>query len=249
MKHVTRILAFHLITLCSGPLCIFASSFSATPSADAFVATGPAGNLSDNNYGGGGALGLAAAGLPNGEFQTVMKFDLSSMKSFFDAQFGPGQWSVQSVSLQLASSPHNNIIYNDIAPGLFAVSLMQNNSWIEGTGNASNPASNGITYNTLQSTFINNSSDQGLGTFTSPGGSSGANTYLLNLASDLNADILAGNLASLRLYAGDDQVSYLFSSRAAPAPGQPQLIVTAVPEPGSLAIGLFGILFTRRRRR
>jgi hypothetical protein len=221
------------------------------PIADAFVATGPTGNLGDNNYGGGGALALAAPGLANGEFQSVIKFDLSGVKSSFDAEFGPGQWSIESVSLQLTSSPHSNVIFNDIAAGLFAISLMQNGSWIEGTGNASNPAANGITYNTLQSTFINSASDQGLGTFNFPGGSSGTNTYSLSLSSGLDADILSGNLASLRLYAADSQVSYLFSSRAMAAPSQPQLIVTAVPEPGPFALtGLTGVLlFLLRRRR
>jgi hypothetical protein len=250
MKDVTRIplLSLILITVCSTSTPVSAASLSATPIADAFVATGPTGNLSDNNYGGGGALGLAAPGLTNGEFQTVIKFDLSAVKTSFDAQFGPGQWSVQSVSLQLTSSPHNNVIFNDIVPGLFAVSLMQNNSWIEGTGTAGNPGANGITYNTLQNTFINNASDQGLGTFGFSGGSSGTNTYSLTLSSGLDADILLGNLASLRLYAADNQISYLFSSRSMPSASQPQLIVTAVPEPASLAlIGLIGILFAWQR--
>jgi len=194
-------------------------------------------------------LAVAATGLPNGEFQSVIKFGLLGVRDSFDAQFGAGGWSLQSVSLQLSSSPHSNPVYNDIAPGLFGVSLMQNNSWVEGTGNASNPAANGISYTTLQSTFINNAADRGLGTFTFPGGTSGLNSYALDLAPDLTADILGGSDASLRLFAADSSVSYLFSSRAQ-ASGQPQLTITAVPEPGTLAVLTLasGLLLWRVRR-
>jgi hypothetical protein len=235
---------------CSGTLSIaFAASYTTDAVSDAFVATGPAGNLSNNNYGGGGALTVAASGLPNGEFQSVIKFDLSGARSTLDAQYGTGQWSIESVSLQLSSAPHNNAIFNDVAAGLFSVSLMQNNSWMEGSGNASNPANNGITFHTLQSTFINSTSDETLGTFSFHGGTSGANSYSLDLSSQLAAGILTGGDVSLRLFAADNNVSYLFSSRAATAASnQPQLIVTAVPEPGCLALfGLgFGVLLSRR---
>jgi len=224
-----------------------AASYTAVAISDSFVTTGPSGNLSNNNYGGGGALAVAASGLPNGEFQSVIKFGLAAARSSFDVEFGAGEWSIQSVSLQLSSSPHSNAIYNDVAPGLFSVSLMQNNSWVEGTGNASNPAANGISYNSLQSTFVNNAVDQPLGTFSFSGGTSGANNYALNLSSDLAADILAGSDMSLRLFAADGEVSYLFSSRAAGAGSQPQLTILAVPEPNVLALlGLgLGILLWR----
>jgi hypothetical protein len=223
-----------------------AASLTTSAISDAFVATGPTSNLRTNNYGGGGALAVAAPGLPNGEFQSVIKFDFSGVRTALDSQYGAGQWLVQSVSLQLSSSPHNNAIYNNVAAGLFGVSLMVNNSWVEGTGNASNPASNGITFDTLQNTYINSAADQALGTFSFDGGTSGANAYSLSLSSDLLADLLAGGQASLRLFAADSVVSYLFSSRAASSSSlQPQLIITAVPEPGSLTcIGLvLGILF------
>jgi hypothetical protein len=224
-----------------------AASFSTLPIADAFVASGPSGNLLDNNYGGGGALVIAASGLTNGEFQSVLKFNLSAVRTSLDAQYGAGQWSIQSVTLQLTSSPHGNPIYNDVVPGLFAVSLMQNNSWIEGTGNASNPATNGITFTSLRNTFTNNA-DQSLGTFSFPGGSSETNSYSLALSSGLAADISNGGLASLRLFAADNQISYLFSSRAQVG-GEPQLIITAVPEPGTVALaGLALATFLWRRR-
>jgi hypothetical protein len=219
----------------------FADSYSTGAGADAFVAAGPSGNLADNNYGGGGALALAAAGLPNGEFQSVLRFDLSGARSAFDSRYGAGGWFVQSVSLQLSSSPHSNAIYNDVAPGLFALSLMQNNSWVEGTGNASNPAANGITFNSLHDTFIS-AADQPLGTFSFDGKTSGINSYSLQLTPGLISDIDSGGNVSLRGFAADNAVSYLFSSRVGtPASVQPQLVITAVPEPGALAIFGLGV--------
>jgi hypothetical protein len=228
-----------------------AATITLNPVSDAFVATGPTGNLSDNNYGGGGALAIGASGLPNGEFQSVMMFDLSSARNSLDSQYGVGQWSILSVGLQLSSSPHNNAIYNNISPGLFSISLMQNNSWTEGTGNASNPGSSGITFNALRNLFVNNSLDQALGTFQFSGGSSGANQYSLGLTPGLLGDVTSGTGLSLRLFAADNDVSYLFSSRSASAALQPELIITAVPEPGTLALtGMsLGLLLSRRGKR
>src|SRR3954452_4766840 len=177
--------ALALVFVAGLPLMPFlagAAPFIAPASGDAFVATGPSGNLSANNYGGGGALAVAAGNLPNGEFQSVIRFDLSGARASLDAQYGAGQWSLQSVGLQLSSSPHGNNIYNEIAAGSFGVSLTQNSSWLEGTGNASNPSASGINYNTLQSTYIT-AGDPALGVFNFDGGTSGANTYNLNLAS------------------------------------------------------------------
>jgi hypothetical protein len=220
----------------------FAVSFTDNPIADAFVSTGPTGNLSGDNFGGGGALALAAPGLANGEFQTVLKFDLSGVKSSLDAQFGTGAWTVQSVTLQLSSSPHNNAIFNNIAAGNFNVSLMQNNGWVEGTGTAGLPTTDGLSFNTLQSTFINNATDQALGTFSFGGGSSGANDYSLTLSSGVLSDLLAGDDLSLRLFAADSSVSYLFSSRTmSPASSEPELIINAIPEPGSARLCGLGL--------
>src|SRR5438105_6099193 len=59
-------------------LCLRASAttFSLNPGADAFVTTGSSGNLKNNNYGGAGALSVAAPNLSQGEFQSVLQFGL-----------------------------------------------------------------------------------------------------------------------------------------------------------------------------
>jgi len=216
------------------------ASVTATAFSDAFVATGPTGNLSGNNFGSAGALAISAGALPNGEFQSVVQFDLSAARNSFDSLFGAGLWTAESVTLRLTSTPHNNPIFNDPAAGRFSVSLMQNNSWVEGTGTGGVPTTDGISFNSLQSTYINPATDQDLGTFTFGGGSSGANTYELGLSSSLITKLLAGDDLSLRLYAADNGISYLFSSRANVAAG-PQLTIIAVPEPANLSFWLGGL--------
>lgn len=227
-----------------------AATFNTVASADAFVATGATGNLSGNNFGAAGALAIAAGNLSLGEFQSVLRFDLSGARNAFDTQYGAGQWSLQGVTLRLSSSPHNNAIFNQIAAGQFGVSLMQNNSWVEGTGTGGIPTTDGVSINSLLTTYANSSVDQALGTFNFPGGSSGANDYALNLAAELGADVFAGGMLSLRLFAADNAVSYLFSSRAnGSVANRPTLVVTAVPEPGRLvlwAVGLVALQLCRK---
>jgi hypothetical protein len=212
--------------------------FTSFPSADAFVATGTNGNLSADNFGEAGALAIAAPGLPEGEFQTVMKFDLSGASASFNRMFGIGQWTIQAITLQLTSSPHGNSIFNPVAAGRFNVSLMQNNSWVEGTGTGGIPTADGVSFESLQSTYIDNATDQALGTFALGGESTGLNNYSLGLTSGLVGDLMNGDEASLRLYAADNMVSYLFSSRTAGSILSPALVidVSAVPEPRGITI-------------
>ena len=233
-------LACPAVTILLVALAASGASVSTDALSDAFVATGPTGNLSGDNFGSAGALAISAGALPKGEFQSVVQFDLSAARNSFDSQFGAGLWTAESVTLRLTASPHSNSIFNDIAAGQFSVSLMQNNSWMEGTGTGGTPTTDGISFNSLQSTYINNALDQPLGTFTFSGGISGANTYELALSSSLTAKLLAGDDLSLRLYAADNSISYLFSSRANAAAG-PQITVIAVPEPASFAFWLGGL--------
>lgn len=223
------------VTLCSGQ----SGSFTSQPIADAFVTPGATGSLSSSNFGAAGALAIAAGDLPQGQFQTVIKYDLSSELNTLNTQFGASQWTVQSVSLTLTASAHPNPIFNPVAAGMFDVSLMQNNSWVEGTGTGGAPTSDGISFNSLENVYIG-PSDQGLGTFSFAGNTSGANTYSLNLSSGLVADIMGGDELSLRLFAADNNISYLFNSRniTGPLTAEPTLTVDVaiIPEPRSIAL-------------
>jgi hypothetical protein len=238
-------LALFAISVTSGS----ATTISSNPVADAFVTPGSDGSLGNNNYGAAGNLSAEASGKPQGEFQSVLRFDTAAAKSAFDAQFGVGQWSVSSVTLQLTSAPLNNVIFNTPTAGNFTISWMQNDTWVEGTGTPSVPTADGITWNTLP-TFLG-AGDQNIGTFAYNGATSGATTYTLTLTSGFTADLLAGNLVSFRILSADSNISYLFNSRNFNTASSRPLLSITVPEPSSCVLVLAGLplLIQRLRRR
>jgi len=64
----------------------------------------------------------------------------------------------------------------------------------------------------------------------------------LDLSPGLIADVLAGDHLGLRLFAADSNLSYLCNSRTfTSSSNRPALIITAVPEPASLALGFVGL--------
>jgi len=233
-------------------LPVYSATFTLNPSMDAFVTTGPSGNLSGNNYGGAGALSVAAPGLSKGEFQSVLQFDLSGAVTSFNTQFGAGQWNIQSITLSLTATSPNNAIFNSSAAGQFGISWMQNDSWTEGAGTPAAPTTTGITYSSLPS--YTGAGDESIGTFSFNGATSGSTAYTLSLTSGFLADASAGDLVSFRLFAADSLVSYLFDSRSfGTTSARPLLTVVAVPEPAALpllAVGaalLFGAKRCRRK--
>lgn len=240
---VTLLLAFYLVPwLCPG------ATFTVNPSADAFVTTGPAGNLSGNNYGGAGSLSVAAPESPQGEFQSVLKFSLSGARNFFDGVYGTGEWSVESVTLALTSVAPGNPLFNQNRAGQFNISWMANAGWTEGSGKPAAPGTIGITFNTLPN-FLS-SQDQSLGIFGFSGVTGGTTSCSLNLVSGLITDILSGTDLSMRLNAADTSVGALFASRTniRDTLGRPLLTIVAVPEPKSvmLVTSVVGIVLARR---
>jgi hypothetical protein len=222
-------------------LPVHGATFVLNPSADAFVTAGPSGNLSANNYGAAGALSVAAPGLPKGEFQSILQFDLSSARASFDAQFGAGQWIPESSSISLTATSLNNAIFNSSAAGQFSISHMQTDSWTEGSGTPSVLAASGITFSSLPS--LTSPGDETLGTFSFNGATSGSATYSLSLTPAFSAAASAGSLVSHRLFAVDNAVSYLFDSRNfGTASARPVLSIVAVPEPSALFLLGSGVL-------
>lgn len=233
-----------------------ASTWSGVSTADAFVTTGPTDNLMGNNYGGAGAL-MLSADLSQGAFESVLKFDLADALTQFDTDYGEGQWSVSSVTLQLgtnfgtAGQQPNNPIFNEITAGSFGVDWMSDDSWAEGTGNPSVPTTDGITFDTLPGYL--SAEDLSLGAFDWVATGNGVSTYDLVFGGAFLDDILDGSVASFRLYANDAEVSYLINSRSfGQATNRPALTITAVPEPAAwlwLALPACALAWLSRLRR
>ena len=212
----------------------------------------------DSNYGGAGALQLASSANSKGEYQSLLRFDLTSTTAYFNTTYGVGHWTITGVTLSLgtnfgtAGQQPNNAIFAPIAAGSFNVSWQADDSWLEGTGSPSAPTTDGITYNQLP-TYVSAANDRALGTFdfTAPGNNT-VSTYALGLDPSFVNDVDAGGLVSMRLFAADNQVSYLFNSRSfGTAAQRPMLLVNAVPEPTTVAFLLVGLVIvaTARRRR
>jgi hypothetical protein len=212
--------------------------------ADAFVTTGQNGSLANNNYGGDGILSVAALGSPQGEFQSILKFDLAPTVASFDATYGAGQWSIESVSLQLTASTAGNAMFNPPSAGLLRFVWMANDFWVEGTGQPATPGATGITYNSMQTTI--SIRDDNLGTFSYDGGTSGNYTFALAPdAPGFNSDIREGGPVSILILGGinDNSVAGIFNSRSfATAASRPVLTVQAVPEPGMLGLVGLGVV-------
>jgi hypothetical protein len=195
MKYILSNISLVFVFLSFGSYQVHAQTATANPIADAFVNSAHP----DNNYGAASALGVSASGLPKGEFDSVIKFDLSTAKSGFDALYDAGQWTIQSITLKLTATAPNNSIFNGFGAGSggtnvnfagqFSIKWMQNEtvSWAEGNGTPNTASTTGgITFNTLP-TFLGGA-DETVGTYSFNGATSGAVTYALGLTSGFTAD-------------------------------------------------------------
>ena len=218
--------------------------------ADSFLS----GNAPTLNYGGAGTLAIAPASSPKGEFDTVLKFNLAGAASQFNSTYGAGNWQISGLTLKLASSfgtsgavPGNNSL-NAVSGGKFGITWLAGDSWLEGAGGGGGADNGAVSFNSIPSLFSAGSDPLGTFTYTPPGNNVYA-TYTLPLTASLLSDAKAGGDVSLYFSAADNQVSYLFNSRSF-ATANPQLVVTVVPEPGTLALvalSIGGFWWCRRR--
>lgn len=214
------------------------------PVADAFVSSAQP----NGNFGGAGALSVAASGLPLGEFQTVLRFDTAAAVSSFNATYGVGNWVITSIQLQLTSTSPNNPIFNATGAGNFSINWMQNDSWVEGTGGPSAPGATGIMFSTLPG-FLS-PADEFLGSFNYPGTTTGNVVCIPVMMPGFAGDVGLGNLVSLRLAASAPTTSWVFNSRSfSTIANRPALSITAVPAPASAAISAVASLCLAGRRR
>jgi hypothetical protein len=214
-------------------------SSSTANSGDAYTATGPTGGLQANNFGNAGALVISGTAAPNGQFQSVLKFDLATVTSTLNATFGAGAWVIDSLALELSAAVPNNASFNPNVAGQIAVDWLSTDSWTEG----------GITWNGMAALIAGGS--ESLGSLSYNGSSPSTVSYTLGSSAGFASDLAAGGIASLRLSAADTTVSMVLNSRNfGTVANRPALIITAsaVPEPSRATLLLLGLLAVGRRR-
>lgn len=228
-----------LVVLATGAGALAQVTFTNTTSADAFMATGspdnPAGmDLTGLNFGGAGTLAVSPASADKGEFQSVIRFDVSGAPVMFDAAYGTNEWTVGSILLQLTSNfgesglQPNNRIFNVISGGQFVIEWLSNTNWIEGTGNPGQPTVDGVTYDSLPSLVAGPHEILCTNTYAPPGTNVPV-IYTLPLDTNLVTAVKGGGNISLLFYAADNQIGYLFNSHEFGRGNEPLIEVTANP--------------------
>ncbi len=224
-------------------------TFTTTTFGDTFLATGspnnPAGtNLSDLNYGAAGILVVAPPASVNGEFQSVVQFDLSGAPSLFNTTYGTNNWSVTGITLQLTSNfgatgdIPDNPLFPAIQGGKFVIEWLATNNWAEGTGKPKQPTMDGLTYDSLPGLLAGPHEILCTNTYTPPGDNVPV-VYTLPLDTNLLNEIAQGGDATLLFYAADDQIAYLFNSYNFGGGNQPFINVTATQLPPTITAAYF----------
>jgi hypothetical protein len=208
------------------------TSFSQQVEADTFVSSGQP----DINFGLQGGMEIAAPTIaqPRTE-KTLLRFSTAAMQTAFDADYGPGNWTVTGVTLSLfsnfatADQQPGNDRFNKIASGNFEFDLLSNDNWSE----------TAITWNTLTEILPgpgNNNTLTPLGTFFWEAAGETNSIWTLDLHANLADQIHDGDpITIFGQPAEDSTVGYLFNSLKV-NPGYLNVTVTAVPEPSSYAL-------------
>jgi hypothetical protein len=232
---------FAVLVLCLGSNTKAQVTYSGADYADAFLATGSSNNpeetdLTGLNFGAAGTLVVAPATSLKGEFQSVLKFNLSNAIALFNTNYGAGNWTITSLSLGLTSNygtngeQPKNVIFPMISTGKFVVEWLSNDDWVEGTGTPNLPTTDGVTYDSLSdlpTNLLSGSHDiLCTNTYTPPGDYVPV-TYPLPLHTSLVADVMGGGDVTLLLYAADNQIGYLFNSQNYGSPDEPLINITA----------------------
>jgi hypothetical protein len=218
-----------------------AAVFTNIVSADAFVrAAAPA-----SNYGGAGALSVSganavnASGVTNGIFDTFIRFNTAAMTENFNSRFGSNNWVITGATLRVTEvGAPNNAIFNRGA-GSFEIRWIADDSWAEGPGTPSAPATAGITYSD-EATLLDAATDAVLGTFANAG-VDGTLSFSLVLSTAFVNDLAAGGDMGLYLTATDPETGFTFNSRSYGATSaRPFLEVSAAPGLDISAVHLAG---------
>ncbi len=191
------------------------------------------------NFGNSGALVISGsgAGNANGQFASLLKFDLAVATSALDTAYGAGNWSIESILLEITAVTPNNITFNANAAGAIDVDWLTTDSWTE----------TGITWTGLPAVVSGGS--QSMGALAYDGGL-GTTQYALTSTAGFVNDLTSGGIASLQLSAtSDPNASLVINSRNFGTPAsRPALIITASPEPGRALLIFLGLTVILARR-
>lgn len=225
------------------------SGYSGTT--DTFVTNGTTNGADPaRNYGGAGALAVSATGLSQGQFQSLIEFNLASAKTLFDTTYGVGGWAVTSVALSLVPQTGGNAIFNSVHSGFFDILWVSSDSWTEGSGTPALSMVDGITYNGLSALL--SSGTQAVGNFNYDGTTGTVQKYTFTtLSAGLLNDVNTGSSATFDLAPSDSQVSAIYNSKSfGTAANRPLLTIVAdaVPEPGRACLCGFALLGMTRLR-
>jgi hypothetical protein len=240
-----RTLFLILASLVSLPATLVAQSttYSQQVEADTFVSSGEP----DANFGLQGGMEIAAPTIAQPRTQkTLLRFSTAAMRAAFDADYGPGNWTVTGVTLSLfsnfatADQQPGNARFNKIESGSFEFDLLSNNNWSE----------TAITWNTLSGILPgpgNNNTLAPLGTFLWDATGQTNSIWTLDANANLVGQIYNGDpITIFGQPTADSAVGYLFNSLKV-NPGYLHVTVTTVPEPSTYGLLASLILVTSWR--
>jgi hypothetical protein len=230
-----------------------AADSGASPDADSFLrANDPA-----HNFGRAGALAVAgpnavnAAQQPGGAFASLLRFPVGPSLAGFDVAYGAGGWRLTGVVLELneVAAPRNSLFNR--GTGVFEVDWLAGDSWSEGTGSPSAPATDGVGYGDLPG-LAGEGRAVRLGQFANAGQDRRLTLALPAADPAFRADLLGGGSVTLLLVAVDADLGFTLRSRDyGVAAERPVLRLTAdsIPEPGAawLLIGAASVALAWRR--
>jgi hypothetical protein len=227
------------IILCAASITSAQVTNTVTSVADAFLCAGSTNynngeDLTGLNFGGAGTLVVAPPSSPKGEFQSVIRFDLSSDLDLFNSTYGSNHWTVTGVALILTSNygtqgvQPNNPIFPTINAGKFVIEWLSDDDWVEGTGNPNLPTTDGVCYNSLPDLLSGSHEILCTNLYTPPGNNIPV-TYPLPLSTNVVNDIVSGTNISFLFYAADDQIACLFNSYFYGRGNEPKIQVVATP--------------------
>ncbi len=201
---------------------------SIVPEADTFVADLEGEALRSQNFGGSGGLAVAALGSPKGEMETILRFNLETLRADLEEQLGSDQWNVEAVQFKFNLTAARNPVFNTVTAGTLCVSEFADNSWVEGMGRTSFPDESGISFSEFAPLREATAESEPLACFDFGGESNGGVIVPIEPTQEFRDALLRQPQLSLRLAFTSETGALVLNSREiGMAARRPVLEVTA----------------------